>query len=83
MDIYDAIKARRTIRNFSDTPIEAALIEKFIDAGLRAPSVIQTIMSCHAISHWGILGRTRLDQFKKVFVREIKYMSTHGPARTA
>lgn len=38
MDLYEAIKARRTIRNFEAIPVEASIIEKIVDAGLRAPT---------------------------------------------
>ena len=38
MDIYTAINTRRTIRDFADKPIEMSIIEKIIDAGLKAPT---------------------------------------------
>ena len=38
MDIYTAINARRTVRDFEDRPIEAEIIEKLLDAGLKAPT---------------------------------------------
>ncbi|MCL2200000.1 MAG: nitroreductase family protein [Defluviitaleaceae bacterium] len=38
MDIYEAINTRRTIRDFDDKQIDMAIIEKIIDAGLKAPS---------------------------------------------
>ena len=38
MDVYTAINTRRTIRDFDDRPIEMSVIEKIIDAGLKAPS---------------------------------------------
>jgi len=38
MDIYEAINARRTIRDFDDRQIDMAIIEKIINAGLQAPS---------------------------------------------
>lgn len=38
MDIYTAINTRRTIRDFEDRPIEMGIIEKIIDAGLKAPT---------------------------------------------
>ena len=38
MNVYTAIKTRRTIRDFEDKPIEMKIIEKIIDAGLRAPT---------------------------------------------
>lgn len=38
MDIYTAINTRRTIRDFTDKQIEMSIIEKIIDAGLKAPT---------------------------------------------
>lgn len=38
MNIYEAIKARRTVRDFEDTPVELPVIERIIDAGLKAPT---------------------------------------------
>lgn len=38
MDIYEAIAARRTIRDFQDKPVPMPVIEKIIGAGLKAPT---------------------------------------------
>lgn len=38
MNIYEAIRARRTIRDFEDTPVAMPVIERIIDAGLKAPT---------------------------------------------
>lgn len=38
MDIYTAINERRTIRDFEERPIEISIIEKILDAGLKAPT---------------------------------------------
>ena len=38
MDIYEAINTRRTIRDFADRQIDMAIIEKIINAGLKAPT---------------------------------------------
>lgn len=38
MNVYEAIAARRTVRSFEDIPIASELVEKIIDAGLRAPT---------------------------------------------
>ena len=45
MDIYQAIQARCTIREFAVQPLAAALVEKLITAGFAAPS-----NTC--ASHW-------------------------------
>ena len=38
MEIYEAIQARRTVRDFEDKPIDAHTLEKIIAAGLKAPT---------------------------------------------
>lgn len=38
MDVFDAIKNRREITNFSDQVISAELLEKVLDAGYMAPT---------------------------------------------
>lgn len=38
MDIYEAIRLRRTVRDFKDKEVEADVIKRILDAGLCAPS---------------------------------------------
>lgn len=38
MDVYEAIKTRRTIRDFKDKPIDQNIIERILTAGLQAPT---------------------------------------------
>jgi len=38
MDLYKAIDARRTIRDFDNVPIDDEIIERIIAAGMKAPS---------------------------------------------
>lgn len=38
MDVYTAIDSRRTIRDFADKAVPDEIIEKLIDAGLKAPT---------------------------------------------
>ncbi|MGD8775867.1 MAG: nitroreductase family protein, partial [Syntrophobacterales bacterium] len=38
MDLYDAIKGRRSIRKFKQTPVAKDLLEKIFDIALWAPS---------------------------------------------
>ena len=38
MDFYDVVKARKTIRDFSDKRIDKKIIEKILVAGLMAPT---------------------------------------------
>ncbi len=38
MDVYEAIAARRTIRDFDPRPVEREVLTRILDAGLKAPS---------------------------------------------
>ena len=38
MDVYEAITARKTIRDFAQLEIDAAVIEKLVAAGMQAPT---------------------------------------------
>ena len=38
MNIYEAIAARRTIRDFEERPVAMPVIERIIEAGLKAPT---------------------------------------------
>ncbi|HLP03147.1 MAG TPA: nitroreductase family protein [Opitutaceae bacterium] len=38
MDLHEAIRARRTVRDFQKRPIAPATLERIIDAGLHAPT---------------------------------------------
>jgi nitroreductase len=38
MDIYEAMQNRKTIRDFSDRPVDGAVIQKIISAGFLAPT---------------------------------------------
>ena len=38
MNVYEAIAARRTIRDFAERPVAMPVVEKIIEAGLKAPT---------------------------------------------
>jgi nitroreductase len=38
MDVYEAIAARRTIRDFADRPIDREILLRILDAGVKAPT---------------------------------------------
>lgn len=38
MELYEAIEKRRTIRDFENKPVDAAIVERIIGAGLKAPT---------------------------------------------
>lgn len=38
MELYEAIEKRRTIRDFENKPVDAAIVERIIGVGLKAPT---------------------------------------------
>lgn len=59
MDLDEAIRRRRMCRNFSDRPLEPALVDRLIDRARRAPSAGHT-------QGWAFLvleGRDQVDRF--------------------
>ncbi len=42
MDLWEAIRERRSIRQFKTTPVPRALLQEILQAALRAPSAINT-----------------------------------------
>src|SRR5664280_2587678 len=42
METWDAIRARRNVRTYSDRPIATADLDRILDAGRRAPSARNT-----------------------------------------
>lgn len=38
MDVFEAIKTRRSVRNFTDQPVSEKEVKKLLDAAVRAPS---------------------------------------------
>ncbi len=38
MDFYKAVESRRTVRDFEDRPVPPKIIERIVDAGLKAPT---------------------------------------------
>lgn len=42
METWDAIRARRNVRQFTDQPISAEHLERILEAGIRAPSAKNT-----------------------------------------
>ena len=42
METYAALRRRRMVRSFEDRPVEAAILERVVDAGLRGPSAGHT-----------------------------------------
>lgn len=40
MELLEAIKARRSVRNYAQKPVDEAVIERLIDAAINAPSAV-------------------------------------------
>ncbi|WFR56611.1 nitroreductase family protein [Anaerocolumna sp. AGMB13025] len=38
MDFYEAVKSRRTVRDFKEEPVDMEVIKRILSAGLKAPS---------------------------------------------
>ncbi len=62
MNVYDAIAARRTIRDFDDRPIEREVLLRILDAGLSAPSH-NHLREWHFVSVEDLSQRKRLVGF--------------------
>lgn len=42
MNTYDAIYTRRSVRNYTDKPVEKATVERLLEAATQAPSAMNT-----------------------------------------
>jgi nitroreductase len=63
MDYWDAIRARRNVRAYSDQPIPPADLDRILDAGRRAPSASNR-------QHWDFVvttDRNQLEALSKVW----------------
>jgi nitroreductase len=38
MEFYDVVEKRRTIRDFTDQPVDREVVERILSAGMKAPS---------------------------------------------
>lgn len=63
MDYWDAIRARRNVRSYTDQPIPPADLDRILDAGRRAPSASNR-------QHWDFVvttDRSRLEALSHVW----------------
>lgn len=63
METWDALRARRNVREYSDEEIPDAVLERILEAGRRAPSASNT-------QPWDFVvvkGRERLEELSKVW----------------
>jgi nitroreductase len=57
MDVFEAIQARRSIRAYTDKPVEREKMEKILEAGRLAPSAIN-------VEPWHFIAVTNLEKRK-------------------
>lgn len=63
METWDAIRARRNVREFADRPIPGADLDRILEAGRRSPSALNQ-------QPWDlvvVIDRERLEQLAKVW----------------
>lgn len=61
MNIGEAIRDRRSVRDFRPDPVPAALLESLIDAAAWAPSAVDA----QALTYFVIEGRDRLNEISR------------------
>ena len=61
MELMDAIKSRRAVREYTDAPVERSVIERLIEAAILAPSAMNLQPWAFAV----LLGRERIEDFAK------------------
>ncbi len=67
METFEAIGKRVSTREYADKPVERALLEKLVDAGMRAPSA-------RAVEPWRFVVVTEKDALEK-----LGQIADHGP----
>jgi 5,6-dimethylbenzimidazole synthase len=60
MDLFTAIKERRSCRKFLTDPMDAAILEKIIEAGIWAPSPMNA-------QPWEFIVVTRPEMKEKIY----------------
>jgi nitroreductase len=63
METWDAVTARRNVRDYSDKEIPDAVLERILEAGRRAPSASNTQPWAFVL----VKGRARLEELSKVW----------------
>ena len=61
MELMNAIKQRRAVREYTDRPIERSTVEKLIDAAILAPSAMNLQPWAFAV----VLGKDRVSDYGK------------------
>ena len=78
MDLYQAIKERRSIRRFKKTPVAKDLLEKIFDIALWAPSGMNR-------QNWKffVLAEKRKDELVSIAARSFEYLEPQLQERFA
>jgi len=61
MELMDAIKSRRAVREYTDAPVEHSVIERLIEAAILAPSAMNLQPWAFAV----LLGREHIEDYAK------------------
>jgi nitroreductase len=61
MELVDAIKSRRAVRDYTDAPVERLVLERLIDAAILAPSA----MNLQPWAFGVLLNRERIEGYAK------------------
>jgi nitroreductase len=61
MELVDAIKSRRAVRDYTDAPVERLVVERLIDAAILAPSA----MNLQPWAFGVLLNRERIEGYAK------------------
>jgi nitroreductase len=72
MELMDAIKMRRAVRDYADAPVQRSMVEKFIDAAILAPSAMNLQPWAFAV----LLDRERIDRYAE---RVKSWLLEQGP----
>jgi nitroreductase len=59
METWDAIRARRNVRSYTEEPIEAGVLERIVEAGWRAPSASNR-------QHWDFVVVTERERLREL-----------------
>ena len=61
MELMDAIKSRRAVRDYTDAPVEHSVIESLIDAAILAPSAMNLQPWAFAV----LIARAHIEDYAK------------------
>lgn len=71
MDLFEAINNRRSVRNYTETPVAKELIEKLLHAAIQAPSAMNSQPWAYAVIQDGTLLKEYSDRTKQLLLRSL------------